>query len=238
MVELKGARIDLDRKMPTRNITPVQQVWNYLNASDSAQWAMVCNYAEIRLYSRQKSSNPMHRVFLTELDDPVKFAEFYAIFHADSLLATGLVQNTGWLLKGKRITNHASRPDGDPLTVGMHPAGRRVPGAASRRVRKGPDSVLTASVTGSSWSVGDKGWIPPNGSKDDLVAASMARRIRSGVPSTGGGISQRTRPFVSPIIRTLRPSGLKDISLPKGLDQAGPSGSPRDVSQSPRRVVL
>ena len=99
MVELKGARIDLDRKMPTRNITPVQQVWNYLNASDSAQWAIVCNYAEIRLYSRQKSSNHLHRVFLTELDDPAKFAEFYAIFHADSLLATGLAQNTGWLLK-------------------------------------------------------------------------------------------------------------------------------------------
>jgi hypothetical protein len=43
MVELKGARNDFDRKTPTRNITPVQQVWNYLNASDSAQWAVVCN---------------------------------------------------------------------------------------------------------------------------------------------------------------------------------------------------
>jgi len=40
MVELKGAKVDLDRKMPTRNITPVQQVWNYLNASESAQWAI------------------------------------------------------------------------------------------------------------------------------------------------------------------------------------------------------
>ncbi|MGC8642388.1 MAG: hypothetical protein ACP5XB_21205, partial [Isosphaeraceae bacterium] len=100
MVELKGAKVDLDRKMPTRNITPVQQVWNYLNASDSAQWAIVCNYVEIRLYSRQKSSNHLHRVFLTELDDPNRFAEFYAIFHAESLLGTGtFVQNTGWLLK-------------------------------------------------------------------------------------------------------------------------------------------
>ena len=68
----------------------------------SAQWAIVCNYAEIRLYSlvRQKSSNHVHRVFLTELDDPDKFAEFYAIFHADSLLGTGMfAQNTGWLLR-------------------------------------------------------------------------------------------------------------------------------------------
>ena len=36
MVELKGAKVDLDRKMPTRNITPVQQVCTYLNASESA----------------------------------------------------------------------------------------------------------------------------------------------------------------------------------------------------------
>src|SRR5271157_3967836 len=100
MVELKGAKVDLDRKMPTRNITPVQQVWNYLNASESAQWAIVCNYAEIRLYSRQKSSNHVHRIFLTKLDDPDKFAEFHAIFHADSLLGTGMfAQNTGWLLR-------------------------------------------------------------------------------------------------------------------------------------------
>ena len=42
----------------------------------------------------------MHRVLLTELDDPDKFAEFYAIFHADSLLGTGMfAQNTGWLLR-------------------------------------------------------------------------------------------------------------------------------------------
>ncbi len=53
MVELKGAKVDLDRKMPTLNITPVQQVWNYLNASESAQWAVVSNYAEIRFYSSE-----------------------------------------------------------------------------------------------------------------------------------------------------------------------------------------
>jgi hypothetical protein len=42
----------------------------------------------------------VHRVLLTELDNPDKFAEFYAIFHADSLLGTGMfAQNTGWLLR-------------------------------------------------------------------------------------------------------------------------------------------
>ncbi len=87
-------------RCPRGTSPPVQQVWNYLNASELAQWAIVCTYAEIRLYSRQKSSNHVHRVFLTELDDPDKFAEFYAIFHADSLLGTDMfAQNTGWLLR-------------------------------------------------------------------------------------------------------------------------------------------
>ncbi len=50
--------------------------------------------------SRHKSSNHLHRVLLTELDDTDKFAEFYAIFHADSLLGTGMfAQHTGWLLR-------------------------------------------------------------------------------------------------------------------------------------------
>ncbi len=31
---------------------------------------IVWNYAEIRLHSRQKSSNHVHRVILTELEDP------------------------------------------------------------------------------------------------------------------------------------------------------------------------
>ena len=30
MVELNGAKVDLYRKMPTWNITPVQQIWNYI----------------------------------------------------------------------------------------------------------------------------------------------------------------------------------------------------------------
>ena len=84
MVELKGAKVDLDRKMPTRNITPVQQVWNYLNASESAQWAIVCNYAEIRLHSRQKSSNHVQRVLLTELDDSARFADIVIQFSGPS----------------------------------------------------------------------------------------------------------------------------------------------------------
>jgi hypothetical protein len=42
----------------------------------------------------------VHRVLLTELDDPDRFAELYAISHADSLLGTSLfAQNTGWLLR-------------------------------------------------------------------------------------------------------------------------------------------
>ena len=88
MVELKGAKVDLDRKMPTRNITPVQQVWNYLNASEwrSGPWSATT--------PRSGSTAARSRRTICT------FAEFYAIFHADSLLGSGMfAQNTGWLLR-------------------------------------------------------------------------------------------------------------------------------------------
>src|SRR5271166_3135414 len=161
MVELKGAKVDLDRKMPTRNITPVQQVWNYLNASESAQWAIVCNYAEIRLYSRQKSSNHLHRVFLTELDDPDKFAEFYAIFHADSLLGTGMfAQNTGWLLR-----EMGERQEKVSVELYREYADRRVELIQELRVKraKGATQVLAPGRRG--WPLSTP-WQEMNGSQD------------------------------------------------------------------------
>lgn len=87
MVELKGAGNDLDRK-GSRDRSAVQQVWEYVNGSDSARWAIVSNYVEIRLYNRTKGSRYVHRVLIDQLDDPARFAEYFAVFHADSLLGT------------------------------------------------------------------------------------------------------------------------------------------------------
>ena len=192
MVELKGAKVDLDRKMPTRNITPVQQVWNYLNASESAQWAIVCNYAEIRLYSRQKSSNHLHRVFLTELDDPDKFAEFYAIFHADSLLGTGMfAQNTGWLL---RETGERQEKVSVELYREYAEPGRADPGASGQGCdRAGP---------------GDRGGPAPAG-PDPL------HRLRR-----GSGLTSRPKPAQPHGLRQgCRPHRVAGLSAPLPVDR-------------------
>jgi hypothetical protein len=53
LVEVERAGKDLDRREAGSGRSPVQQVWDYLNAADEpARWAIVSNYDEIRLYSR------------------------------------------------------------------------------------------------------------------------------------------------------------------------------------------
>jgi hypothetical protein len=102
VVELERPGKDLDRKESTGR-SPVQQAWDYLNGSESAQWAIVYNGVEFRLYSRQRTSRHIYRVALVNLKDLDTFDEFYAVVHADSLLGTGtlalnaekLLQQTG-----------------------------------------------------------------------------------------------------------------------------------------------
>ncbi len=87
MVELKGPGADLDRQGSSTR-SAVQQAWGYLNASPTARWAIVSNAIEIRLYSRDRTSNHVHRVAVEDLEDKQAFAEFFAVFHADGLLGT------------------------------------------------------------------------------------------------------------------------------------------------------
>jgi hypothetical protein len=91
LVEIKGAGTDLDAK-GSRRESPVQQLWRYLNATESARWGIVSNYTEIRLYSREKTSKHVHRVMLTSLDDRQAFAEFWAVFSRVGLLGSGEVE--------------------------------------------------------------------------------------------------------------------------------------------------
>jgi hypothetical protein len=113
VVEFKGARVNLDRKDPSTGRTPVQQAWDYLTASDTAQWAIVSNFVEIRLYHRDKGRDHLHRVALESLEDPQVFAEFFAIFHADSLISeAALSLNASELL---RLTNERQEKVGDEL---------------------------------------------------------------------------------------------------------------------------
>ena len=87
VVELKGTLVDLDRKS-SKSRSPVQQAWDYLNNSETAKWAIVSNFREFRLYSRNRSNRHVYRVALLDLADPKRFARFYAVFQAEALLGS------------------------------------------------------------------------------------------------------------------------------------------------------
>ncbi len=50
-LELKGPKVALDRIMPGRAKTPVQQAWDYAMDTPGARWVLVSNMKELRLYA-------------------------------------------------------------------------------------------------------------------------------------------------------------------------------------------
>ncbi|MEM9702707.1 MAG: DNA methyltransferase, partial [Planctomycetota bacterium] len=54
VIELKGPGTDLDRDR-SRGRTPVQQLWDYLNALPETPWGIVSNCEVVRLYRRDKT---------------------------------------------------------------------------------------------------------------------------------------------------------------------------------------
>lgn len=104
--ELKGARTkDLDAIMPGRHKTPIQQAWDYARDIKGAQWVLVCNYMELRLYAISETSLVYQQFNLAELTDPEQYARFILLLHADNLLGgntTRLLDES--LLADKEIT--------------------------------------------------------------------------------------------------------------------------------------
>lgn len=68
--ELKGPDShDLDRIMPGRGRSPVQQAWDYAIDAPGSRWVMVSNCLEIRLYAFGRGRDAYERFDLTRLDD-------------------------------------------------------------------------------------------------------------------------------------------------------------------------
>jgi len=104
--ELKGAKTrDLDAIMPGRHKTPVQQAWDYARDIKGAQWVLVCNYVELRLYAVSETSLIYEQFNLAELTDPQQYARFVLLLHADNFL-TGKTEKllNQSLLVDKEIT--------------------------------------------------------------------------------------------------------------------------------------
>lgn len=85
LIELKGPTVNVDRSAGGR--TPVQQLWDYLNARPDCPWGIVCNYVSFRLYHRDHTPRAFEVYTLADMDArPELFREFYALFQRDGLL--------------------------------------------------------------------------------------------------------------------------------------------------------
>ncbi|MEP0848160.1 MAG: N-6 DNA methylase [Phycisphaerae bacterium] len=85
LIELKGPTVNVDRSAGGR--TPVQQLWDYLNAQPDCPWGIVCNYVSFRLYHRDHTPRAFEIYTLADMDvRPELFREFYALFQRDGLL--------------------------------------------------------------------------------------------------------------------------------------------------------
>ena len=84
--ELKGAKTDLDTIMPGRHKTPVQQAWEYAMDVKGAQWVLVSNYREIRLYAVGYGRRNYESFDLAKLTAPEQYARFILLLSAQNLL--------------------------------------------------------------------------------------------------------------------------------------------------------
>ncbi|EJF93689.1 Eco57I restriction-modification methylase domain-containing protein [Bartonella tamiae] len=86
-LELKGAKTrDLDAIMAGRNKTPVQQAWEYAMDAKGAQWVLVSNYREIRLYAVGYGRKEYETFDLSSLRKAEHYARFILLLSAKNLL--------------------------------------------------------------------------------------------------------------------------------------------------------
>ncbi len=89
VIELKDAEVNLDRDR-FNGRTPVQQLWDYLNALPGCSWGILSNFITIRLYHRNRTPQVYQEFRLLDLKDERRFQEFYYLFEKGGLLPTAL----------------------------------------------------------------------------------------------------------------------------------------------------
>lgn len=85
-LELKGPRVRLDRIMPGRAKTPVQQAWEYAMDAPGARWVLVCDMRELRLYAVGHGRAAFEAFDLRKIWDADEFRRLQLLLHADQLL--------------------------------------------------------------------------------------------------------------------------------------------------------
>lgn len=85
--ELKGPKVALDRIMPGRNKTPVQQAWDYAIDAPGARWVLLSNMREVRLYAFGHGRQDYEAFDLQRLNEPAELRRFQLLLRPESLLA-------------------------------------------------------------------------------------------------------------------------------------------------------
>jgi hypothetical protein len=86
--ELKGARTkDLDAMMSGRSKSPVQQAWEYAMDAKGAQWVLVSNYRQIRLYAVGYGRKDYESFDLATMTRPENYHRFMLLLAAEHLLS-------------------------------------------------------------------------------------------------------------------------------------------------------
>ncbi len=85
--ELKGPDADdLDRIMPGRGRSPVQQAWDYAIDAPGSKWVLVSNCVEVRLYAFGRGREAYEVFDLSRLDEPAERERLLLILSKDRLL--------------------------------------------------------------------------------------------------------------------------------------------------------
>jgi type I restriction-modification system DNA methylase subunit len=91
-VELKGPKTDLDRIMPGRAKTPVQQAWEYAMDAPGARWVIVSNMKALRLYAFGHGTSAYEDFDLADIATPETLARFTLLLSAANLLGTATAE--------------------------------------------------------------------------------------------------------------------------------------------------
>lgn len=85
--EMKGPdTTDLDKIMPGRGISPVQQAWDYAADVPGAKWVLVSNCLEIRLYRFGRGRETYERFDLSRLSEPEQLKRLLLLLEARRFL--------------------------------------------------------------------------------------------------------------------------------------------------------
>ena len=105
-LELKGPKVPLDRIMPGRAKTPVQQAWDYAMDAPGAKWVLVSNMKELRLYAFGHGRQLYETFDLKRIDERQEFARLRLLLGHAQLLGgatTALLEQSA--LADRNVTN-------------------------------------------------------------------------------------------------------------------------------------